>query len=89
MRLSVRMESGRVAEARFQTKGCTASVAAGSALTELLKGKSSRELAAIDSQMVTGAVGGLMPESRHAAVLCVDAVRQLLAAIRNAGGVTE
>ncbi len=36
LRLSVLLESGRVREARFQVRGCTASIAAGSALTEMV-----------------------------------------------------
>jgi len=36
MRLSVRVQDGRVTEARFKTQGCVASIAAGSVLTDLL-----------------------------------------------------
>ncbi len=38
LRLSARIENGVVAEARFKVRGCTASIAAGSALTEWLAG---------------------------------------------------
>jgi nitrogen fixation NifU-like protein len=78
MRLSARFEDGRVAEVRYKTRGCTASIAAGSALTELMMGKSSDELRRIGVTEVDEAVGGLIPESRHAAVLCVDALKALL-----------
>jgi len=44
MRLSVRVEGGRVAEARFKTQGCVASIAAGSVLTDLLAGRSLGEV---------------------------------------------
>ena len=33
LRLSARFENGRVAESRYQCRGCTASIGAGSALT--------------------------------------------------------
>lgn len=79
LRLSARLENGRVAEARFQAKGCTASMAAGSALTGLLTGKIESELRAIKAADVEEALGGLPAESRHAALLAVDAVRALLA----------
>jgi nitrogen fixation NifU-like protein len=79
MRLSVRFEGGRVAEARFLTRGCTASIAASSALTEWMMGKTPAELAALRPAEIEEAVGGLEPASKHAAVLCVDAVRALLA----------
>jgi nitrogen fixation NifU-like protein len=80
LRLSARIADDRVAEARFLTRGCTAAIAAGSALTEWMVGKSCRELAMLEAADIETAVGGLDPASKHAAVLCVDAVRQLLTA---------
>jgi NifU-like protein involved in Fe-S cluster formation len=78
LRLAARFEGDRVAEARYKTRGCTASIAAGSALTEWMMGKSRVQLGRILPADVEQAVGGLIPESRHAAVLCVDAVKALL-----------
>ena len=77
MRLWARMEEGRVAEARYKVRGCTASIAAGSALTEWLTGKTVEEMAAFRGAMVDEAVGGLPAESKHAAALCADAVKAL------------
>jgi nitrogen fixation NifU-like protein len=78
LRLSARFEDGVAAEARYQTRGCTASIAAGSALTEWMAGKNRTELAALRPGMLEEALGGLAAESRHAAVLCCDAVKALL-----------
>lgn len=75
LRLSVLMENGVVSEARYKVRGCTASIAAGSALTELLVGSAVAELPSIGRAQVEEAVGGLSNESKHAAVLCEDAVR--------------
>jgi len=80
MRLSARFADGRIAEVRYKTRGCTASIAAGSALTEWMAGKTPAELAAARPETIDEAVGGLGAESRHAAVLAVDAVRALLKA---------
>ncbi|MGA7240840.1 MAG: iron-sulfur cluster assembly scaffold protein [Bryobacteraceae bacterium] len=80
LRLSARIENGVVAEARFKVRGCTASIAAGSALTGWLSGKSRGELAAFDPATVDRAVGGLRAESKHAAVLCRDGVKALVRA---------
>jgi nitrogen fixation NifU-like protein len=78
MRLSARFEDGRVAEARYQTRGCTASIASGSALTEWMIGKSREELAALTPAAIEQLVDGLELASKHAAVLCFDGVRKLL-----------
>lgn len=77
-RLSARFEGDAVAEARYRTRGCTASIAAGSAVAEWITGKTRTELAALGAAHVEEMVGGLGQESKHAAVLCVDGVRALL-----------
>ncbi|HWC97958.1 MAG TPA: iron-sulfur cluster assembly scaffold protein [Candidatus Sulfopaludibacter sp.] len=78
LRLSVRFEGEAVAEAKYKVRGCTASIAAGSALTEWLIGKTRRELAAFVPAVVDQAVGGLPDASKHAAILCADGVKALL-----------
>jgi nitrogen fixation NifU-like protein len=78
LRLSARFENDRVAEVRYKTRGCTASIAAGSALTEWMLGKTRQQLAVLSPGVIDEAVGGLAAESRHAALLTVDAVRALL-----------
>ena len=67
-----------MAEVRYKVRGCTASIASGSALTEWMQGKTRAELAALTPAVIEAAVGGLIPESKHAAVLCVDGVKKLL-----------
>lgn len=79
LRLSVSFEDDRVGAARFQTRGCTASIAASSALTEWMMGKSRGELGTFRASVIEEALGGLEPASKHAAVLCLDAVKRVLA----------
>jgi nitrogen fixation NifU-like protein len=77
LRLSARFEDHRIAEARFKVRGCTASIAAGSALTELILNRDRGSLSALTTEEVENAVGGLSNESKHAALLCIDAARAL------------
>jgi nitrogen fixation NifU-like protein len=81
LRLSALFENGRITRVRYKVRGCTASIASGSALTEWMEGRTRQELAALKAADVESAVGGLIPESKHAAVLCVDGVKKLLAEI--------
>jgi nitrogen fixation NifU-like protein len=74
IRLSVRIENGRIAEARFKTQGCVAAIASSSVLTDLLLDKSPAEARHITPQQVSEALGGLPPATFHAAQLCADAV---------------
>lgn len=79
LRLSALVEEGRVARSGFKVRGCTASIAAGSALTELVTGRDKAALQSLAAADVEQAVGGLSNESKHAAALCLDAVRKLVA----------
>lgn len=78
LRLSARVENGRIAESKFKTQGCTASIAASSVLTDLLAGKSLAEARSISADDISQALDGLPPATFHAAQLCVDAVTMLV-----------
>ncbi|HKD07445.1 MAG TPA: iron-sulfur cluster assembly scaffold protein [Bryobacteraceae bacterium] len=78
LRLTAIIEDGRVQEARFKVRGCAASIGAGSALTVLITGRDRAELSRLSEGDIEQAVGGLSNESKHAAALCMDAVRALL-----------
>lgn len=78
MRLSVRVQHGRVAEARFKTQGCVASIAAGSMLTDLLAGRSLAEAREITALRISEALGELPAATMHAAELAMDALSAVL-----------
>lgn len=79
LELSARMEAGRIAEARFRTRGCVTALACSSLLTELLRGKTPAEARAITPELVSEKLGGLPQATFHAAQLARDAVQALLA----------
>jgi nitrogen fixation protein NifU and related proteins len=79
LELSARMEAGRIAEARFRTRGCVTALACSSLLTELLRGKTPAEARAITAEQISEALGGLPPATLHGAQLARDAVQALLA----------
>jgi len=86
LRLSAQVQQGVVREVRYKVKGCTASIAAGSALTDWMRGKSVAELAGFDAAVIDEALGGLAAESGHAAALCADGVRALLRSLQSSPG---
>jgi len=79
LELSARVEAGRIAEARFRTRGCVTAMACSSLLTELLRGKTPGEARAITSEQISEALGGLPQATLHGAQLARDAVVALLA----------
>ena len=82
MRLSLKLDAGRITQARFRTRGCVPSIACGSALTELLLGKSLAEAGALRREQVVSAVGGLAQESQHASHLAMDALAAALTQLK-------
>ena len=82
MRFFARVEDGLIAEVSCQTFGCAPSVAAGSVLTELVKGKPLQSLQ-IDASVIEEALGGLPTMKRHAAVLASDAFQNFIEGYHN------
>src|SRR5215470_17468886 len=66
-RFYLRVEAGRVVQARFQTYGCGPAIAASSAATELVAGQPLEQIAELPASVVEAAVGGLPENRRHAA----------------------
>jgi nitrogen fixation NifU-like protein len=75
MRLALRIEGGRVVEARFQSSGCPAAIAAGSVCTVMIRGLTLDEALALDRQDYAAALGGLPSGKLHCSVLAADTVR--------------
>jgi nitrogen fixation NifU-like protein len=80
LRLTVRVESARIVEARFRAQGCVPSIAAASAITDMLVGKTLTDAMRISAAEIALALDGLPEASTHAAELCCDAIAALRAA---------
>jgi tRNA-uridine 2-sulfurtransferase len=85
VRLAVRVEGDRIAEAGFEASGCGTALAAGSAVVELVEGAPLLEAARLSADDVAGELGGLLPSKRHAADLAADAFHRALGAAARAG----
>jgi nitrogen fixation NifU-like protein len=82
LRLSLKTSAGRIIQAQFKAKGCVAAIACGSALTELVVGKTPNEAEDLRREDVIAAVGGLPQASTHAAQLALDALSATLSSIK-------
>ena len=71
-------EGRRVADIRFRAKGCVPTMACGSAITELVKGKSVDEARQLSREELVKKVGGLPQASAHASHLAIDTLAALL-----------
>jgi nitrogen fixation NifU-like protein len=81
LKLTLRLDCDRISEAKFLAKGCVAAIACGSAITELLLGKTPSEAGDVTREEIVAAVGGLPATSTHASHLALDTLRAALAKI--------
>lgn len=81
IRLSIKLHAQQIQEIRFKAKGCVPAIACGSALTELVLGRTADEARQLKREDLIAAVGGLPQASTHAAQLALDALLKALAQI--------
>lgn len=82
LQLTIMIDGERIEEIRFRAKGCVASMACASALTELVRGKSIGDARKLSREELLRAVGGLPSASMHASHLAMDALRAALDQLR-------
>jgi nitrogen fixation NifU-like protein len=78
MRLYLKVDGGKIVDAKFRTFGCGAAIASSSMLTEMIKGKTVEEARAITNRHVADALDGLPPVKIHCSVMAEEAVKSAL-----------
>ena len=78
LRLSLRINNGRIEAARFLAYGCPPTLACGSALAAMLEGMTTAAAAAITRQDLARALDGLPARKTHAAALAVETLHAAL-----------
>ena len=74
LRIWIRVEDEHIADIKFKCKGCPASIATASVLTEMAKGMHVDDAAEITDAMVAEAIGGLPLEKMHCSNLGAQAL---------------
>ena len=72
------VDGEEITTVRFRAFGCAPAVAAGSVLTEMIKGQKLEEIATLTRDDIDRALGGLPPLKQHCALLAEDAIKALL-----------
>ena len=85
LRLSLKINGGRIQESRFLAYGCPPVLVCGSALTELIQGKTTEEALLVTRKQLVEAVGGLPSRKQHAAALAIETLRSAIEQ-RKSGG---
>jgi len=78
LKLTAKLTAVRITEIKFQAKGCVPAIACGSALTELVFGKTAEEASEVSREELVRELGDLPEASSHAGHLAMDALAMLL-----------
>ncbi len=79
LRLYLKIDEGKIVEARFKVQGCPPSIAAGSVLTEIITNLTVEEARKLTPQDITRALERLPRNKEHCSTLAIDALRAALA----------
>jgi nitrogen fixation NifU-like protein len=78
LKLTAKLMDGRIAEIKFLAQGCVPAIACGSALTEVVIGKTPMDVSKVSREELVRELGGLPEASTHASHLAMDALAALL-----------
>ena len=78
LKLFLCVRNDRVEETGFLAYGCPPTLACGSALTELIAGKTVAEIKETSRKDLVDAVGGLPSRKQHAASLAIETLRKAI-----------
>jgi len=78
MEIWLKVMGSTIIQANFYTDGCVTSIASGSMVTEMAKGKSITEAQKIGQHNVLDALGGLPEGSEHCALLAANTLREAI-----------
>ena len=82
MRLQIKVEAGKIVDAKFKTFGCGSAIASSSLATEWLKGKTIEEAEKIENTAIVEELN-LPPVKIHCSVLAEDAIKSAIADFRS------
>jgi nitrogen fixation NifU-like protein len=75
MRIDLKIKDDIISDARFWTDGCGATIACGSILTKMIKGKTINEAKKLTNTNIIQALDGLPLEHQHCPVLAINTLQ--------------
>ena len=85
MRVMIRVSDGRIADVRWQTRGCPPAIATSSFASEMVRGWALDDVDTLTRETIADAIGGLPKDKVHCSVLAADALRGAVADYRAKG----
>jgi len=82
MQIQLKIDSNRITDAKFQAIGCAGSYAAGSALTEMIKGKTLEEAESVSEEQVLDHLGSIPSPKIHCVCLAKRTLEKTISQYR-------
>ncbi len=78
MEIFLKIKDEKIEDAHFLTDGCGTTIACGSVITELIKGKTIEQVKQITSDNLLKKIGGLPPLDEHCVVLATNTLQSAI-----------
>jgi len=78
MRLYIKVKDEKIEDIKFETYGCAAAIATSSVITEMVKGKTVKEVLKMSNKDIIDKLGGLPPIKVHCSLLSIDALSEAI-----------
>jgi len=78
MKITLHIENNMITNCNFWADGCGATIACGSMLTKMIKGKLLNELKSISNLQLLEALNGLPAEHTHCSVLAINTLTEAI-----------
>ncbi len=75
VQIHLEVRGDKISDSKFITDGCGASIACGSVVTELVKGKTVEEVSKLTDKHILAILGGLPEDNIHCAALATDTLK--------------
>ncbi len=78
MQITIKVNDGKIADAKFKTFGCAAAVATSSTATQMIIGMTLDEALKVTNAKVIEVLGELPPQKIHCSVLAEEAIKKAI-----------
>jgi nitrogen fixation NifU-like protein len=78
MKIYLKIKGNKIEDIKFETLGCAAAIAVSSALTDMVKGKTTDQALKITKDKIVKDLGGLPPVKIHCSMLGVEALHEAI-----------
>lgn len=78
MEMSIKVKNNKIIKCTFDTDGCGTTIACGSIVTEMVKGKTIKEARKITQNKVLQFCGGLPAEDKHCVLLAANTLQKAI-----------